>query len=57
MVRGRRPEEGQVRDEVLKVRLTAAKRGEIDAVRGDETLSQFAREAINDRIRARKGKK
>lgn len=56
MVRGRRPEEGQVRGEVLKVRLTTAKQDEMDAVRGTESRSAFARAAIDDRIAARKGK-
>lgn len=57
MVRGRRPEEGQVRGEVLKVRLTTAKQDEMDTVRGSESRSAFARAAIDDRIAARKGKK
>ena len=45
-----------MRGEVLKVRLTTAKQDEMDAVRGAETRSAFARAAIDDRIAARKGK-
>lgn len=56
MVMGRRPEEGQVRDEVLKVRITQATNKELEAARGAESRAEFAREAIKDRIRARKGR-
>ena len=40
---------------MLKVRLTTAKQDEMDAVRGTESRSAFARAAIDDRIAARKG--
>ena len=55
MVRGRRPEEGSVRDEVLKVRLTQELKADVDAVRGPENRSEFARAAIEERVRSRKG--
>ena len=55
MVRGRRPEEGSVRDEVLKVRLTQELKADVEATRGAESRSQFARAAIEERVHARKG--
>ena len=55
MVRGRRPEERSVRDEVLKVRLTQELKADVEATRGAESRSQFARAAIEERVRARKG--
>ena len=57
MVRGRRPVEGSPRTEVLKCRLTATDSSDIEDVRGTETRSDFAREAIRDRVRARRAGK
>ena len=52
MAKGRPPAEGQLRSETLKVRLTPALAADIDASRGTQTRSDFARDALRDAVRA-----
>lgn len=51
MAKGRPPAEGQLRSETLKVRLTPALAADIDASRGTQTRSDFARDALRDAVR------
>jgi hypothetical protein len=50
---GRRPDGAQVRSSRLFVRITPAGRDVIDQVRGGETISEFVRTAIADRVRVK----
>lgn len=54
MTVGRPPEIGEARTEWLRVRLAPSELAKIDAERGDQTRSDYVRDAIDKRIREKK---